>query len=224
MLVSVAKARKDIIAKLQVVPASKVGVFLAPVQELKHSPAGTTPKAAAGQPLDEETSRFLEQQDRVNKEQLEFFLKAHERHDLNLKKNMEFALSCLRKREEIDKMYAGQAMMIRREEERLKQLKDREERHVQECILKVQKNKQELERLRKHEEQVAEAKRKQLADLESELREKAKEKVKEVLGSIEHANALEESRKQTVSWLDAIREGRWNARRRSWKCRNNSGD
>jgi hypothetical protein len=54
--------------------------------------------------LDGGTSKFLEQQDKTNREQLDFFLKAHERHDQNLKKNMEFALNCLRKREEIDRM------------------------------------------------------------------------------------------------------------------------
>lgn len=98
MLAVLVKARKDIIAKLAVLPPSKAGVFLAPVYELTHDPAPPEEK-----PIDDQTAKFLEQQNEMNKEQLEFFLKAHERHDINLKKNMEFALGCLRKREEIDK-------------------------------------------------------------------------------------------------------------------------
>ena len=103
MIGVVAKARKDIIAKLHVIPPSKVGVFLTSVQELKHQNDATS--ATEPGKVDEQTARFLEQQNEVNNEQLGFFLKAHERHDINLKKNMTFALNCLRKREEIDKMY-----------------------------------------------------------------------------------------------------------------------
>ena len=120
MLAVVIKARESIIAKLEAVPHPKPGVFITPVEALTHQtlepvtgpkPGSkpdlkSDPKARRGSepPISEETAKFLEQQNDVNREQLGFFLRAHERHDTNLKKNMEFALNCLRKREEIDRM------------------------------------------------------------------------------------------------------------------------
>lgn len=107
MLTIVHKARNRIVAKLAQIPHPKPGVFLASPEELQHKkvePAETT--ANVPEPLaklDEDGVKFLEQQNQTNKAQLDFFLKSHERQDQNLKKKMEFALNCLRKREEIDR-------------------------------------------------------------------------------------------------------------------------
>ena len=79
-----------------------------PVEALTHKTldpkADPMVRRASEPPVSPDTIKFLEQQQEANKEQLSFFLRAHERHDANLKKNMEFALNCLRKREELDKM------------------------------------------------------------------------------------------------------------------------
>lgn len=109
MLTIVHKARDKIVAKLASVPNPKPGVFLASPEELHHkkkeeskmSSSSASPLAK----LDDDALKFLEQQNESNKVQLDFFMKSHERQDVNLKKKMEYALNCLRKREEIDKMY-----------------------------------------------------------------------------------------------------------------------
>ncbi len=40
-------------------------------------------------------------------QQLDFFQRAHERRDANLKKNMVYALECLKRREDLDVQYVG---------------------------------------------------------------------------------------------------------------------
>jgi ribosome biogenesis GTPase A len=57
-------------------------------------------------------------------------------------------------------------LISRREEERIKTLKDREERHKIKCMLAAQKNKEEMERVRKKEEDLMEKRRQQLAEME----------------------------------------------------------
>ena len=149
--------------------------------------------AANSYSSDEQTKKILEQQEETNKRQLDFFLKAHQRHDVNLKKKMSFALNCLRKREEIDRM---------REEERLKTLRDREKEHFDRRLMNEQKKKEELERLKKQQEDLMEQKKVQLAETEIELREKAKEKILKTLKEIEHQQLLEQKRNEMVPlWL-----------------------
>eukprot|EP01022_Parablepharisma_sp_SALTPOND_P031232 TRINITY_DN78_c1_g1_i1.p2 TRINITY_DN78_c1_g1~~TRINITY_DN78_c1_g1_i1.p2 ORF type:complete len:457 (+),score=110.75 TRINITY_DN78_c1_g1_i1:11636-13006(+) len=167
MLATVAKCRKDLISK----QSPKAGKM----QDIKTTEV--------------QTERLLEQQNETNKKQLSFFLKAHQRHDVNLKKNMEFALNCLKKREQIDRM---------REEEHLKILKDRETRHLHKKLESEQKKKEELERLQKRQEELMESKKIQLTETENELREKAKEKILRTLKEIEHQQFLEKHRKEMV--------------------------
>jgi hypothetical protein len=108
MLAVAVKAREEIIAKLEAVPYPKPGVFVTPVDDLTHKAldpqADTTGRRNSEPRVGPDTLKFLEEQREANQVQLSFFLRAHERHDANLKKNMEFALNCLRKREELDRM------------------------------------------------------------------------------------------------------------------------
>ncbi len=107
MLSTVAKARDEIIAKLETVSQLKPGMFVTPVATLKHhAHVASAPTSAReqGPELTESASKLLEMQSENSREQLSFFLRAQKLHDANLKKNMEFALNCLRKREELDQM------------------------------------------------------------------------------------------------------------------------
>jgi hypothetical protein len=111
-------------------------------------------------------------------------------------------------------------MQDRREEEHLKNLKEREELHQQRRLEAEQKLKEELERQRKREEQLAQEKREQLEEEERLAREKAKEKVQEMLRSIQHAQALEESRKQTANRISHA-SFRLSAKTKPWSCKSN---
>jgi len=135
------------------------------------------------------TERLLLAKEEMNKKQFSFFLKAHQRHDINLKKNMEFALHCLQKREEIDKM---------REEEHLQLLKDREKKHLELKKARDEKTKSDIEKARIEQEMLYEMKKKQLLDTELQIREKAKEKIWNAMKQIEHQTVLEKSQKDTV--------------------------
>lgn len=110
MLATVIQARDEIICKIGTITQPKPGVFLTSLIEMNGNNPEVTVNSMPSSPsylhqsLDEETNKFLEQQSEANKRQLSFFLRAHERHDLIMKRNLEYSLDCLRRRQEIDKM------------------------------------------------------------------------------------------------------------------------
>lgn len=63
---------------------------------------------------------------------------------------------------------------------------------------KDQKKNEEIERMRKKEEQTMEYKKLHLAEMESELKEKAKERIKKTLSEIRHSQSLEQSHQEMV--------------------------
>lgn len=110
MLLIVHKARMKMFGKMKEYKANKnqkQGFFITSSDELIQNDEENN-KLSSSVPgpldkLDEKAIKFLEQQNQTNNAQLKFFLKAHERQDINLKKKMEFALNCLQKREKLDK-------------------------------------------------------------------------------------------------------------------------
>lgn len=108
MLTIVHKSRDRIVEKLETIQHPKPGMFLAPPEELLHKREIVNCSSTPNLPgvlgsLDEESVKFLESQNENNNQQLKFFLKAHERQDANLKKKIQYSMSCLSKREQIDK-------------------------------------------------------------------------------------------------------------------------
>lgn len=57
----------------------------------------------------------------------------------------------------------------------------------------------ELERMRQKEKQLAELKKKQFLDLENEMKEKAKLKIKRMFDSNDHSQFVETSRQRMVN-------------------------
>ena len=81
-------------------------------------------------------------------------------------------------------------------------MQEREEQHRQRRKEADQKAREELARQRQDEAQLAQWKRQKLAEEEQLAREKAKEKVHEMIKCIQHVQAVEESRKQMVAtWV-----------------------
>lgn len=118
-----------------------------------------------------------------------FVLRAHERHDGNLKRNMEFALNSLRKREEMDRA---------REDENIKALMDREQYHHQKKAKTSNKLKADFDKKTKKELDIMENKSKHYAEVVSQIISdiKYKDKAKSVTKSKEEI--CEKSRMQTV--------------------------
>eukprot|EP00830_Metopus_es_P005800 TRINITY_DN15547_c0_g1_i2.p1 TRINITY_DN15547_c0_g1~~TRINITY_DN15547_c0_g1_i2.p1 ORF type:complete len:320 (+),score=111.91 TRINITY_DN15547_c0_g1_i2:115-1074(+) len=131
--------------------------------------------------------KLMEQQNKSNVEQISFMLKAHERQDSNLKKNMEMVLNCIRKREEIEKM---------REEEYYKKLKEREEQHKLLLIEKNEKVKEEIERKKKKEQDISEEKKKFFEETDAHLKQKSITKVEKLQCTLTKLQAIEDNRKK----------------------------
>jgi len=109
MLITVKKAREEIIMKLDNINHVKPGTFIQPIEKLiKKDEDDDFEKAEKSKVLrsaNDEVMKFLEMQSATNKEQMNFFMRAHERRDVNLKKNMELVLTSLKKREQLDFEY-----------------------------------------------------------------------------------------------------------------------
>eukprot|EP00831_Metopus_contortus_P032902 TRINITY_DN26479_c0_g1_i1.p1 TRINITY_DN26479_c0_g1~~TRINITY_DN26479_c0_g1_i1.p1 ORF type:complete len:150 (+),score=33.89 TRINITY_DN26479_c0_g1_i1:110-559(+) len=119
MLRVVRRSRKEIMLKLDMTKSVKPGTF---IRQLGANRSGAaTARVQSSAQYDEPTLKFLEKQSQTNREQLDFFLKEYERHDVNVMKNMGSTVEYLKRREEMDQ---------KREEELLRSLTNREELHL----------------------------------------------------------------------------------------------
>lgn len=156
-------------------------------------------------PRESSASQSVASLSEAKKKQLDYFLKVHKRRDANLKSSMIFSLNLMKKREEIYKL---------NEDEFLKTLQDREEEHKQRKLTTIKKTREEVEKAKKKEESLKEAKKMQAVKIEQEAQERMKENMSKLQREEEHKKSVEANRAETVS---TITSGRLAGKTRYWR-------
>ena len=127
----------------------------------------------------------------ANQKQIEFFLKLHEKKDNNLKKNFDFILTSLKRREEIDKKC---------EREFLKMLNEKEIKHIKEKDKSYRRSVEEFNKIKNCKIELIQSKKIQHELDEKRLVKWAAERRYQIDQEKNYNSNIEENHKKTVNY------------------------
>ena len=125
----------------------------------------------------------------MNKKQLDYFLKTHQRRDINLKYNLMLNMECMLKREQIFR---------ETENDFLKSLQLKEEIHKRMKEKALEKTKQDIEKNNQEKKVIINSKKIQAALDEREFQEKSKTFIEKHMKEQENKKRVDESHRKMV--------------------------